>query len=89
MKSSQSAVINIDNMIKRAMLHCVEEMNRIYRSCGNTFEECKDGSFVVVDPVSEGNVQWLKTICDCLEAHMVSGEREWSGSSLLHYIHVC
>ena len=70
MKSSHSAMINIDNMIKRAMLHCVEEMNRIYRSCGNTFEEDKEGAF----RVSESNLQWLKTICDCLEAHKVGCE---------------
>ena len=74
MKSSHSAMINIDNMIKRAMLHCVEEMNRIYRSCGNTFEEDKEGAFRVINPVSESNLQWLKTICDCLEAHKVGCE---------------
>lgn len=73
MKSSHSAMINIDNMIKRAMLHCVEEMNRIFRSCGSTFEENKrDGSLSVVNPVSEANLQWVKVICDCLEEHSVS-----------------
>lgn len=73
MKSAHSAMINIDNMIKRAMLHCVEEMNRIFRSCGSTFKEEKDGTIVVVNPVGEGNTTWLKTICDCLEENQVRG----------------
>jgi hypothetical protein len=71
MKSAHGAMINIDNMIKRAMLHCVEEINRIFRSCGCTFNEEKDGSLNVVCPLSDGNMTWLKTICDCLEAHEV------------------
>jgi len=72
MKSAHGAMINIDNMIKRAMLHCVDEMNRIFKSCGCTFKEEKDGTLAVVSPVSDGNITWVKTICDCLEAHEVS-----------------
>ena len=72
MKSAHSAMINIDNMIRRAMLHCVDEMNRIFQSCGDSFQETKEGALEVINPVSQNNNQWIKTICDCLEAHNVS-----------------
>lgn len=72
MKSAHAAMINIDNMIKRAMLHCVDEMNRLFRSCGKTFEEAKDGTFVVINAMTDANASWTKTICDCLEEHQVT-----------------
>jgi hypothetical protein len=66
------------------MAHCVEEAERIFKSCGKTYELADDGTYQVgltpdrdlfpqhqskaMNPMSDNTAVAIKQICDCLGA---------------------
>lgn len=48
------------------MSHCIDEVDRIYKSCGKTYELGDDGNYQATNPMTEDVAIAVKQICDCL-----------------------
>ena len=65
MKSTVNALASIDGLIKRAMAHCVDEVERLLRKCGKCYEVV-DNDFEPFNPIQQSTSDSLKLVCGYL-----------------------
>jgi hypothetical protein len=65
MKSTMHALASIDALIKRATAHCVDEVERLIRTCGKCYEVV-NGAFEPLNPMTSATAEAVKLVCGYL-----------------------
>lgn len=65
MKSTMNALASIDALIKRAMAHCVDEVERLLRQCGKCYEVVNN-TFEPDNPMQPATAEAIKQVCGYL-----------------------
>ena len=67
-KSSSSAIINIDNLLGKGINCCMNELTQLLRSCGDAVEYT-EGTYHGVNPMDETVASNIKELCSMLSSH--------------------
>lgn len=65
MKSTLHALTAIDSLIRRAVAHCVDEIDRLLRTCGRSYELI-NGTFEPHNPMQPATADAVKLVCGYL-----------------------
>jgi hypothetical protein len=65
MRSTASALATIESLMKRALAHCVDELDRLFRRCGKSYALVEEG-FVPVNPMEPDVADKIKDLCSVL-----------------------
>lgn len=65
MRSTMHALASVDALLKRAMAHCVDEVERLVRTCGKCYEIDND-TFEPNNPMQPATAEAVKLVCGYL-----------------------
>lgn len=68
MKSTFHALAVVEALIKRALAHCVDEVERLMRTCGQCFE-IVNNVFEPLNPMKPATAEAIKVVCGYLSEH--------------------